>query len=241
MDDTVRQLAKPRVHQQVVEAIGRAILRGDYAATGYLPAEPQLCEQLQISRSALREAVKVLGGKGLVQPRPHIGTLIRPRDEWNMLDPDLLAWSIEGEPDSKMVMSLIEARQVVEPAAARLAAQRATGADLAAMERAFIRMTAATDAHSHEAYNAADKDFHAAMLAASHNLVFRQLATTISAALAYSFRITSRRSPDLKVSLAKHGEVMERIRMRDADGAGAAMLALLEVAIRDLNRRLSDQ
>ena len=96
MDDTIRPLVKPRVHQQVVETIARAILRGDYA--GYLPPEPQLCETLRISRSALREAVKVLGGKGLVSPRPHVGTVIRPRDEWNMLDPDLLAWSMEAGP-----------------------------------------------------------------------------------------------------------------------------------------------
>ena len=240
MDVPVRQLVKPRVHLQVVETIARAILRGDYAATGYLPPEPQLCETLQISRSALREAVKVLGSKGLVSPRPHFGTLIRPREDWNMLDTDLLAWSIEGEPDSRMVMSLIEARQVIEPAAARLAAERATAADLAAMERAFIGMSAAAEARNHAAYHAADKDFHAAMLAASHNLVFRQLSTTIGAALAYSFRVTSRRGPDLGVALSYHGEVMEHIRMRDADGAGAAMLKLLEGTIRDLNRRRQD-
>src|SRR5688572_21921548 len=107
MDEPVRQLVKPRVHQQVVETIARSILRGDFAATGYLPPEPQLCESLQISRSALREAVKVLGGKGLVSSRPHIGTMIRPRDEWNMLDADLLAWSIEDKPDPVVVMALI--------------------------------------------------------------------------------------------------------------------------------------
>jgi GntR family galactonate operon transcriptional repressor len=236
MQDAVRQLVKPRVHQQVVEALARAILRGDYAARGHLPPEPQLCETLQISRSALREAVKVLGGKGLVSSRPHIGTMIRPRDEWNMLDPDLLAWSIEGEPDPKIVMSLIEARQVIEPAAARLAAQRATAADLAAMERAFLRMSAASEANDLAAYNVADKDFHTAMLGASHNFVFRQLAMTIGAALAYSFRITSKRSRDLSKSLSNHGVVMEHIRMRDADSASAAMLRLLDVAIADLKQ-----
>lgn len=240
MDERIRPLVKPRVHEQVVEALGRAILRGDYAATGYLPSEPQLCETLQVSRSAVREAVKVLGGKGLVSARPHIGTVIRPREEWNMLDTDLLAWSIEGEPDSRMVMSLIEARQVIEPAAARFAAQRATAADLAEMERAFLGMSAAAEAHDHAAYHAADKDFHAAMLAASHNLVFRQLATTIAAALAYSFRVTSRRGPDLGVALAHHGEVLECIRMRNVEGASSAMLSLLEGTIRDLNRRRQD-
>jgi DNA-binding FadR family transcriptional regulator len=231
MDDTIRPLTKPRVHQQVVETIARAILRGDYV--GYLPPEPQLCEALQISRSALREAVKVLGGKGLVSPRPHVGTMIRPRDEWNMLDADLLAWSIEGKPDPKVVLGLIEARQVIEPAAARLAAQRAAAADLATIERAFLGMSAAREVNDFTAYNAADKEFHTAILAASHNFVFRQLATTIGAALAYSFRVTAR---ELGHALPVHGEVLEHIRMRDAEGASAAMLQLLDVAISDLEQ-----
>jgi DNA-binding FadR family transcriptional regulator len=217
----------------VVETIARAILRGDFAATGHLPPEPQLCESLQISRSALREAVKVLGGKGLVSPRPHIGTAIRPRDEWNMLDPELLAWSIEEKPDPKVVLGLIEARQVIEPAAARLAAERATAADLAVMERAFLGMSAAREANDFSAYNAADKDFHTAMLGASHNFAFRQLATIIGAALASSFQITAR---ELGHALPVHGEVLERIRMRDPDGASGAMHRLLEVAINDLRQ-----
>jgi DNA-binding FadR family transcriptional regulator len=231
MDDTLRSLVKPRVHQQVVETIARAILRGDY--TDYLPPEPQLCEALRISRSALREAVKVLGGKGLVSSRPHIGTTIRPRDEWNMLDADLLAWSMEGEPDPKVVLALIEARQVIEPAGARLAAQRATAADLATIERAFLDMTAALEANDFEAYNAADRDFHTAILAASHNFVLRQLTTTIGAALKYSFRFTKRK---LGHALPVHGEILEHIRMRDANGASSAMLELFDVAISDLKQ-----
>lgn len=235
LEEGIRQLVKPRVHQQVVETIARAILRGDY--TDYLPAEPQLCESLQISRSALREAVRVLAGKGLVSSRPHIGTMIRPRDEWNMLDAELLAWSIEERPDPKVVISLIEARQVIEPAAARLASQRATAADLAAIERAFLGMSAARDADDFKAYNAADEDFHTAILAASHNFVFRQLSTTIGAALAYSFSITLR---ELGHALPVHGEVLEHIRMRDAEGAAATMHRLLDVAISDLKQAATD-
>lgn len=233
MDEIIRPLVKPRVHQQVVETIARAILRGEY--TDYLPPEPQLCEALQISRSALREAVKVLGGKGLVSPRPHIGTMIRPKDEWNMLDADLLAWSMEGKPDPKVVLSLIEARQVIEPAAARLAAQRATAAELAAIEQAFLDMSSARDANDFPAYNAADKEFHTAILTASHNFVFRQFATTIGAALAYSFSITAR---ELGHALPVHGEVLEHIRMRDVAGVSAAMLRLLDVAVNDLQQGL---
>lgn len=230
-----RNLVKPRVHQLAVERIARAIIRGDYEASGSLPPEAQLCEALSISRSALREAVKVLGGKGLVSPRPRTGTLIRPRHEWNMLDADLLAWSMEYEPDTDMVRSLIEARKVIEPAVAGLAAQRATSEDLAAMEGAYLQMRAAKEARDFEDYNRADKDFHTALLAASHNFVFMQLASTVGAALAYSFKVTSHRSRDLGPSLDQHGEVAKRIRMRDAGGARTSMVDLLEFAIRDLN------
>jgi len=231
MAGTVRPEVKPRVHQQVVETIARGILRGDY--DGYLPSEPQLCETLMISRSALREAVRVLSSKGLVSPRPHIGTVIRPPDEWNMLDPELLAWSVEERPDPKVVLSLIEARQFIEPAAVRLAAQRATAADLATMERAYLGMSLAREKKDFTAYNAADEEFHIAILSASHNFVFRQLATAIGAALAYSFHVTTR---ELGHALPLHGEVLEHIRMRDADGASDAMMRLLDVARRDLTR-----
>ena len=132
-----------------------------------------------------------------------------------------------------MILGLFEARQTIEPAAARLAAQRATAADLATMERAYLDMTAARDADDFVGFNEADKDFHTAMLAASHNFVFRQLATTISAALVYSFNVTAR---ELGHTLPLHGVVLEHIRMRDADGAGAAMLELLEAARGDLKQ-----
>jgi GntR family galactonate operon transcriptional repressor len=236
MDDTNRQLVKPRVHQQLVETLARAILRGEFAGST-LPPEPQLCETYQISRSALREAVRVLTGKGLVNPRPHTGTVIRPRDDWNMLDPDLLAWSTEGEPDAAMIKGLIEARQVIEPAAARFAAKHAAAVDLAMIERAFLGMAAARDARDFDGYIEADKDFHTAILRASHNFVFQQLATTIGAALSYFFRVTPR---DLGRALPLHGEVLELIRMRDAEGAGAAMTRLLDVALDDVKHHRHD-
>jgi GntR family galactonate operon transcriptional repressor len=236
MDETNRQLMKPRVHQQLVEALARAILRGDFTS-GTLPPEPQLCETYQISRSALREAVRVLTGKGLVTPRPHVGTAIRPREDWNMLDPDLLAWSTDGEPDAQMLKGLIEARQVIEPAAARFAAERAAAADLAVIERAFLGMSAAREAQDFDGYIEADRDFHTAILRASHNFVFQQLATTISAALTFFFRVTPR---DLGRALPLHGEIMELIRVRDAKGAEAAMARLLDVALDDVRHHRPD-
>jgi DNA-binding FadR family transcriptional regulator len=234
--DEIRQTVKPRVHQQLVESLARAILRGDFAGST-LPPEPQLCETYQISRSALREAVRVLTGKGLVTPRPHVGTVIRPRQDWNMLDPDLLAWSTEGEPDARMIRGLIEARQVIEPAAARFAAQRAAAADLVLIEQAFLAMSVARDAQDFDGYVEADKDFHMSILRASHNFVFQQLANTIGAALSYFFRVTPR---DLGRALPHHGEILELIRVRDADRAFTAMARLLDVTLEDVKHHRPD-
>lgn len=227
-------LVKPRVHRHVVRTLAQRILRQEFKSGTLLPSEPELCETLNISRSALREAIKVLGGKGLVTPRPRTGTLVRPRDDWNLLDPDLLVWSMEIEPNAEFVLSLIEARQVIEPAAARFAALRADAIDLAIVEDAYRRMSEAKAALDFETFNEADIDFHKGLLRASHNIVFQQMSTTIGAALAYSFRLTTERAREPGASLPNHGEVIERIRARDGDGAYASMARLLNIAIIDL-------
>jgi GntR family transcriptional regulator, galactonate operon transcriptional repressor len=216
---TTRTLVKPRVHRHLVKTLAQSILRQEFKPGSLLPSEPELCETLNISRSALREAIKVLGGKGLVTPRPRT---------------DLLAWSMEIEPSAELVLSLIEARQVIEPAVARLAALRATEKDIAVVESAYQRMSEAMAAPDFDAFNEADIDFHKGLLRASHNIVFQQMSTTIGAALAYSFRLTMERAREPGASLPNHGEVIERIRLRDADGAYASMARLLDIAIIDL-------
>jgi GntR family galactonate operon transcriptional repressor len=229
-----RTLVKPRVHKQVVKTLAQRILRHDFAAGAPLPSEPELCADLNVSRSSLREAVKVLGSKGLVTSGPRIGTRVRASDDWNLLDPDVLAWSMELAPRPDLVLSLIEARQVIEPAAARFAALRAGSADIEPMQRAFEAMTRSKATQDFQAFNRADIAFHTALLRASRNIVFQQLATTIEAALAYSFRMTIERAQEPGASLPNHGEVIDRIRDRDADGAHASMVRLLNIAVVDL-------
>lgn len=229
-----KPLLKPRVHRHVVKTLAQRILGGEFAPGAALPPEPDLCETFNISRSAVREAIKVLDSKGMVTTRPRTGTLVRAREEWNLLDPDVLAWSMELQPSAELVLSLIEARQVIEPAAARLAALRATASDIAPMEDAFIRMSRFKSTQDFEAFNKADIDFHTALLRASGNIVFQQLSNTIGAALAYSFRLTISRAREPGASLPNHGEVIERIRMRDSIGAFESMTRLLNIAIVDV-------
>jgi GntR family galactonate operon transcriptional repressor len=227
-------LIKPRVHKHVVKTLAQRILGQELKPGSLLPSEADLCEDLKVSRSALREAVKVLGNMGLVTTRPRTGTVVRNRDEWNLLDQDLLTWSMELAPRPELVLSLIEARQVIEPASARFAALRATAAELAPLEDAYRRMGEAKDKQDFNAFNQADIDFHTALLRASGNIVFQQLSNTIGAALAYSFRMTIERARDPGASLPNHGEVIERIRQRDSEGAAASMARLLRIALIDL-------
>lgn len=234
MAETSKPLLKPRVHRHVVKTLAQRILSLQYPPGSALPPEPDLCETFGISRSAVREAIKVLDSKGMVTTRPRIGTVVRAREAWNLLDPDVLAWSMELQPSAELVLSLIEARQVIEPAAARFAALRATAGEIAPLEDAFARMSRFKSAQDFEAFNKADIDFHTALLRASGNIVFQQLSNTIGAALAYSFRLTISRAREPGASLPNHGEVIERIRMRDSIGAFEAMTRLLNIAIVDV-------
>jgi len=234
LEEAAKPLLKPRVHRHVVQTLAMRILANEYAPGTALPPEPDLCAAFNISRSAVREAIKVLGSKGLVTTRPRIGTIVQPRGSWNLLDPDLLGWSMELQPTAELVLSLIEARQVIEPAAARFAALRASAADIAPLEDAFARMGRFKASQDFDAFNKADIDFHTALLRASGNIVFQQLSNTIGAALAYSCRLTSSRAREPGASLPNHGEVIQRIRMRDSEGAYASMTHLLNIAIVDL-------
>src|SRR5438034_2683712 len=133
------QYPEQSLHGRIVHAIGRRILSGDLRPGDLLPAEPDL----GASRTVVREAVKVLAAKGLVESRPKTGTRVRPRDAWNLLDPDVLTWQQDGAAASEeLLRKLTEVRRIIEPAAAELAAARADAADIAALERALEAMEA---------------------------------------------------------------------------------------------------
>src|SRR5438445_11294048 len=120
------------LHGQIVHAIGRQILSGEIQPGEVLP----LRSGPPASRTVVREAIKVLAAKGLVESRPKTGTRVRRRDDWNLLDPDVLAWLQNGDVSEELLRKLTEVRRIVEPAAAELAAARAGAREIAAMENA---------------------------------------------------------------------------------------------------------
>ena len=225
-----------KIHGAVVDAIGRWILGGTYAPDDLLPREDDLALALGVSRTSIREAVKVLSAKGLLETRRRVGVRVRDRDDWNLLDPQVLSWHPDVGRDEALITSLIEARRIIEPAAAALAAKRATAADLARIEQAYLGMERNLRTNL-EACCEADLKFHVSVVAASHNVVLKGLTGTIEAALRATFAITNRLATAQSRALSAHRAVFECLRMRDAQGARLATIELLEIAARDLDRR----
>src|SRR3569832_901286 len=126
-----------RIHGSIAHELGVAIVTGRRLPGATLPGEVEFSEQLQVSRSAYREAVRILAAKGLGESRPKAGTRVSERSRWNLLDPDVLAWTFEGEPSDEFIRDLFELRMIVEPAAAELAARRRDAGDLARMGHAL--------------------------------------------------------------------------------------------------------
>lgn len=227
-----------RLPAQVIQVLGRRVVAGIYPEGEALPNEALLCEELGVSRTALREGLKVLGAKGLLLARPRIGTRVLPRAQWQMLDADVLAWRCELPPDDMFISQLAEMREIIEPAAASLAASKRSDADLALIDAAFSRMK---KARTQADWVSADLAFHQALLQATGNALLIPLVGLIGSALesvlvlgaAHAHKVAH----DFKVALPEHERVMEAIRQGDAPAAHRAMIFLLS----DARRRLLPQ
>lgn len=220
-----------KVHGAVVRTLGARILGGRYPPGETLPREDDLAVDFGVSRTSIREAVKVLSAKGLLESRPRTGVRVRPREDWDLLDPSVLSWHPDLTGDRLLMRSLIEARRVIEPPAAAMAAARASAADLARIEAACLGIEAAypTDAG---AGIEADVAFHRAVITGSGNIVLGVLVGAVEAALRAVFAATSR-NMDAE-GVASHRTVLEHIRLRDAEAASAAMHRLIDIAAADL-------
>lgn len=191
----------------VVDTLGYRIAAGSYGEGETLPVEQDLADSLQVGRNALREAVKVLTGKGLIKTAPRSGTKIRPREEWNMLDPDVLKWHADPQiASNSFMLDLIEVRRIVEPKAAELAATRATRQDVADILSAYETM-AATDPFD-AGHIEADIAFHSAILKASHNEVLTHFRHAVATYLkAHARRAEALPRSDMDADLERHHQI----------------------------------
>jgi DNA-binding FadR family transcriptional regulator len=213
------------LHGQVVDELGRQIVSGTVLPGASLPTEPNLSEQFGVSRVVIREAIKSLAAKGMVVVGPSIGTRVLPPDQWRLLDPDVLAWHASGELNAKVVADLIELRRIIEPQAARLAAQRAQPADLAAIRKAYRDMAGAVAGQGD--YVVADTAFHTAVLTASHNQFLCQLQGALAQILSLSFSLSAQHPNAASSSLPFHESLLICIEANDADGAAAIVETMI--------------
>lgn len=217
------------MHGRVVELLGRRIVSGEFPHGGQLPNEVELAAELEVSRGGIREAVKALAAKGLVEPRPRLGTRVLPRDQWNLMDREVIDWHGQICPPG-FLDDLLELRLMVEPGAAGLAAERATDEHVATLESAYVGMA---ELAPHLPANAdtfvqADLDFHLTLLRATDNQLIQQLGRLLQTSLYHGLEASSQAPGGVTATLPLHYAVLDAVRARRPAAAHHASTRLIE-------------
>jgi len=219
--------------QQVVETLGKDICSGKIRPGALLPPEADLCERFGFSRIVIREAIKSLVAKGLLEVTRRVGTLVLETTRWNLFDPDIIAWRAESSTfDPTLSRDLMEMRRIIEPAAVRLAALRASDEDRRQLRSAYMAMARAVAGKGD--YVKADLDFHTTILSACGNQFVRQMQDAMAALLQVSFDVITQKPGGPAHSLPWHEAVCIAIEQGDPDAAEHATLRLIDGAEEDL-------
>ena len=215
--------------QSIVQDLGQAIVCGTYSSEKPFPIEAELCKQYGVSRSVLREAVKMLTSKGLLSARPRQGTWVQPEQHWNLLDPSVMRWLLDRKFSIDLLLEFTQVRLAIEPQAAEFAALGASEEQLQNIDAAIARMDAAAKGDDDPLMS--DIAFHVAVLEASSNRFFIQLEDLIDTALRISIRFTNQYKGVALADVEAHRAVAQAIRAGDAAAASAAMKAMLTEAL----------
>lgn len=222
---------RKRPHNTIATQLGVAILSGSLSPGHTLDSEDDASLRLNVSRSAYREALRTLAAKGLVQSRPKSGTRVLTPERWNLLDLDVLTWLFESEPDEKTLRDLFGLRQIVEPAAAGLAALSWTDETFEPLRVAMDGMISSEN--SSEEWRRADRDFHDTLIRLADNAFL----TTLSSAVSTAVRLTTiykLRNPVVpRNSTLDHLRIYESVHARDEAGAISSMRALIDTALEE--------
>jgi DNA-binding FadR family transcriptional regulator len=210
---------------RVFFSLGRAIAIGEYPPGTTLPPENLLVGQFGTSRTVLREAVKMLTAKGLIDARPRRGTIVKPETEWNLADPDILSWLLHRKNVLPLILEFADVRLAIEPAGASLAARHANQESIAEMHKALERMRDAVTGDDDPL--SSDIAFHVAILKGSGNRFFWSLRYMVEVALRFSIRMTNQRKDDKRANVDDHHRILEAIIARDQQAAEASMRALV--------------
>lgn len=224
--------------QRVTNELGKAIIAGDYNGDTGLPTEAQLCEEYGISRTAVREAVKMLAAKGLISSRPRQGIRVEPAEHWNLYDTSVLKWMLESSPSLYVLKEFLQMRLAVEPHAAALAARKGDVESIAGIEKALNDMAQAAQQPDGD-INDADLAFHTAILQASGNRFFFQLRDFIRTALNVSIQHSTPAKGSKKTIVEEHAKVYLAIKNGDAERAKNMMIYLIDEAMTFIEKEIS--
>jgi DNA-binding FadR family transcriptional regulator len=224
-----------RIHQALAKKLATKILSGRLKPGDSLGGEVEQSEALGLSRTAYREAMRILIAKGLVESKPKTGTHVTPRARWNLLDPEILAWIFSGQPDQRFARDLFELRRIIEPAAAALAAERRTEAHLKRMREGVAGMQRFGLAT--EEGREADQLFHHAILEATGNEALTSLSSSVGAAVTWTTYFKQRNQKNPRDALPDHERVLAAIEGGNAKRAHAAMCELVDAALSDMGIR----
>ena len=217
------RLTKKNLSDQVAALIGQRIARDEYRDTGTLPSEEVLRTEFAVSRTAIREAIKMLASKGIVESRPRTGIRILPKEQWNFLDADLLNWSVNAAPEN-IARDFLCLRRAIEPNACAAAATYATEVQKSQLQIAFRAMEDVDKNWSHEKWVPADSAFHKIIYQASGNIFYVSFGRLMEQAFQKSIEIAS---SDQSTCLGQHRKLMQAILNGDADLARDCCIALL--------------
>ena len=218
---------------RLMVTLGRQIVSGKYLPGAALPAEADLCEEFATSRNIIREVFRSLEAKRLIEMKRYRGAFVAPRSQWNFLDSDVLQWALEQDEDPGLIAAMSEVRNLVEPAIARWAAERATSSDLAQIEAALNDMIA--NNQQRDAFNEADIRYHEAVLASVHNPVLQQLSVAISSLQRAIFERTwMGDEANMPQTLQEHKALFDAIRHQDSNAAEQAALTMITSSTRRL-------
>ena len=225
--------------RHIVQSLGKAIALGEYPQGQPLKAEAALCESFDASRTVLREAVKMLTAKGMLDARPRRGTIVLPESQWNLSDPDILNWLLDRKGSLPIIAEFADMRLAIEPAACGLEALNMTPENKTTLLHAIERMEAA--ARGEDDHLDADIAFHVGILEASGNRFFWNMRHTIEVALRFSIRMTNRFKGVDRASVKDHQEILDFILAGDHVAAENQMRSLLTEAKSLLNEALEQE
>ncbi len=214
-----------KLYEHVEEVIGVRIIKGEYKTSDTLPNEEALCTEFGVSRGVIREAVKVLHKKGLVLPRPKIGTQVLAKTQWNLFDADVLVWKLAAGQHVRFLEKVTEVRSIIESEAAKLSAKRATEAEVFEIQKLCNRLEDILhdeDTFNYEKYLQVDMAFHSTILEASHNELLAQIGRTMRHAVQIARQADIRDIGILLGSQPFHAAVMAAIVHKDPESAYAA-------------------